>query len=101
MFIHSTLRRAAAAATVFLFCDAAIYGSQTTLSPLQTPPTYRQVPDENRPTTRIPTPIHPIVSPAPNPPPPLPPLPPPPPPTPPPTSSLLPPRPPPPHQHPA
>ena len=66
MFIHSTPRRAAAAATVFLFCDAAIYGSQTTVSPLQTPPAYRQVTDEIGRTIRIPQSIHRVVSLAPN-----------------------------------
>src|SRR3984893_11934057 len=66
MFIHSTPRRAAAAATVFLFCDAAIYGSQTTVSPLQTPPAYRQVTDEIGRSLRVPRSIHRIVSLAPN-----------------------------------
>ena len=64
---HLTLRRvAAAAASVFLFCGAAIYGSQTTPSPLQTPPAYRQVTDEIGRTIRIPQSIHRIVSLAPN-----------------------------------
>src|ERR1700730_2800375 len=66
MFIHSTPRRAAAAATVFLFCDAAIYGSQTTVSPLQTPPAYGEVTDEIGRPIRIPPSIHRVVSLAPN-----------------------------------
>jgi iron complex transport system substrate-binding protein len=55
-----------AAAVLFLFSGASIYGSQATASPLQTPPPYRQITDEIGRTIRIPQSIHRIVSLAPN-----------------------------------
>jgi iron complex transport system substrate-binding protein len=58
--------RPVAAAVLFLFSGATIYGSQVTASLLQTPSGYRQVTDEIGRTIRIPQSIHRIVSLAPN-----------------------------------